>query len=174
MLKYLPILTDLFSQFSDTGDANLPFPGGVPDPTAAALLHSLPPPPSLISGSAASGLRFPFGATGGAGSRPPLDPFSLVSMQRKLSGMGVPRAGGPLGGLPVSEPSGATEPPRLTGAGGQSSMYEMATMQNEVNTHEMVVKVKGLLAENNIAQKVRSEFQHLPFTGTPCILESRK
>ena len=36
-------------------------------------------------------------------------------------------------------------------------MYEMATMQNEVNTHEMVVKVKGLLAENNIAQKVFNE-----------------
>ena len=53
-------------------------------------------------------------------------------------------------------------------------MYEMATMQNEVNTHEMVVKVKGLLAENNIAQKVKSEFQLLPFTGTPCILESKK
>ena len=74
----------------------------------------------------------------------PLDPFSLVSMQRKLS-MGQP----PLG--PTSGDSGSQDSGRVP---SQQSMYEMATMQNEANTHEMVVKVKGLLAENNIAQKV--------------------
>ena len=140
---------------ADTGNPgdNLAFPGGLPDP--ATLLHSLPPPPSLISGTA-SGLRFPFGGAGGAGgagSRPgaPLDPFSLVSMQRKLS-MAQPGAGTPL--RPAASDSSQDSRP------SQQSMYEMATMQNEANTHEMVVKVKGLLAENNIAQKVFNQKDH--------------
>ena len=93
------------------------------------MLHGLPPPPSLISGTSA---RFPFGP------RPGLDPFSLASMQRKLSM------------AQHSSPIKSEEHRPL-----HHNMYEMATMQNEVNTQEMVVRVKGLLAENNIAQKVR-------------------
>ena len=121
----------------------MPFPAGqLPDP--ATLLHGLPPPPSLIGGSA--GLRFPFGASGRPGG--PLDPFSLVSMQRKLS-LGQPPLGIPTSGTESVAPGDSPSP---RGA-PQQNMYEMATMQNEVNTHEMVVKVKGLLAENNIAQK---------------------
>lgn len=98
-------------------------------------MHGLPPPPSLISGP-----RFPFGA------RPGFDPFAIASMQRKLSMAQHPAQ------LKSESP---TDSPRPL----QHNMYEMATMQNEVNTQEMVVRVKGLLAENNIAQKVNEIFK---------------
>ena len=42
------------------------------------------------------------------------------------------------------------------------NMHSIGPSQTEINTNDMVVRVKSLLAENNIAQKVRFEALFAP------------
>ena len=112
--------------------------------------RSLPEGPMLPSS-----LRFGGPDAASLLDRPPmLDPLIL---QRKLLSQKIGGPGGLIGGPAAAIVSAAGA---LGGAPNQS-LYEMAALTHEMDTQAVTTKIKEILADNNIGQKVRTKY---PFT----------
>ena len=87
--------------------------------------------------------------------RSPLDTFPLASIQKQLLAEQQQKriAGEMISNLPTAPSHVANYSNKnLSNIGGQ---------QQEVNTSEMVIRVKSILAENNIAQKVFLKYYNI-------------